>query len=77
MNQKQEEEFDYSRYSGGIENSLKKVSVKNRLVTLKQLQLETAIPRDLIIEVLDREEVRFPDRVDEIVDEKEGKTWKK
>ncbi len=77
MNQNQEDEFDYSRYSGGIENSLEKVSVKNRIVTVSQLRLETAIPRDLIIEVLNRGEVPFPDRVDEIVDEKEGKSWKR
>lgn len=76
MNQKQEK-FDYSRYSGALESSLEKVSIKNKVVTVNQLQLETAIPRDLIIEVLDRGNFQFPDRVDEILDEKEGKSWKK
>lgn len=44
---------------------------------MRQIQLETSVPRDLIVEVLDKKMVDFPDRIDEIVDSEEGKTWKK
>ena len=71
------EEFNYKRYSDALETSLGKVSAKNKVVTVDQLQLETAIPQDLITEVLDQETVKFPERVDKIIDEKEGKVWKK
>lgn len=76
MNDKQED-FNYTRYSQALEASLEKVSAKNKVVNVSQLQLETAIPQDLIIEILDRETIEFPERVDKIIDEKEGKTWKK
>jgi len=76
MNDKQDG-FNYKRYAEGIESALEKIAVKNKLVEVNQIQLETAIPRDLIIEILDRETVQFPDRVKRIIDEKEGKTWKR
>ncbi len=76
MNDKQEV-FNYTRYRQALEASLRGVSAKNKVVTVSQLQLETAIPRDLITEILDRGTIEFPERVDKIINEKEGKTWKK
>ncbi len=49
---------------------------KNGVVEIRQIQLETSVPKDLIIEVLNREMVDFPERFDEIVDSEEGKKWK-
>ncbi len=72
-----EEAFDYSRYAGAIENALGRLAAKNGVVSTRQIQLETSVPKDLITEVLNREMVDFPDRVDEIIDSEEGKKWKK
>ena len=72
-----EAEFNYERYACALEMALEAVAAKNGVVKLRQIHLETSVPRDLIIEVLDGGMVEFPDRVDKIVDDKEGKTWKK
>ena len=69
--------FNYARYAGAIEDALDRLAAKNGVVKMRQIQLETSVPRDLIIEVLDEKMVDFPDRIDEIVDSEEGKTWKK
>jgi|GEM_PF-2343889 len=69
--------FNYARYAGAIEDALDRLAAKNGVVKMRQIQLETSVPRDLIIEVLDKKMVDFPDRIDEIVDSEEGKTWKK
>lgn len=69
--------FNYARYAGAIEDALDRLAAKNGVVNMRQIQLETSVPRDLIIEVLDRNMVDFPERIDEIVDSEEVKTWKK
>jgi hypothetical protein len=69
--------FNYARYAGAIEDALDRLAAKNGVVKMRQIHLETSVPRDLIIEVLDSKMVDFPDRIDEIVDSEEGKTWKK
>jgi hypothetical protein len=69
--------FNYARYAGAIEDALDRLAAKNGVVKMRQIQLETSVPRDLIVEVLDKKMVDFPDRIDEIVDSEEGKTWKK
>jgi len=58
--------FSYSRYAKAIEGALDKVPVKNGVVSIELVQLETSLPRDLIEELLDRGEVSFPDKVKEI-----------
>ena len=72
-----DEGFNYARYAGAIEEALDRLAAKNGVVKMRQIQLETSVPKDLIIEVLDRGMVDFPDRIVEIVDSEEGKTWKK
>lgn len=72
-----EEGFNYARYAGAIEEALERLAAKNGVVDTRQIQLETSVPKDLIIEVLDREMVDLPERIDEIVDSEEGKEWKR
>ncbi|MFB6290153.1 MAG: hypothetical protein ABEJ25_00260 [Candidatus Bipolaricaulia bacterium] len=72
-----EEGFNYSRYAGAIEEALVRLDAKNGVVNIRQIYLETSVPRDLIIEVLNRGIVDFPERIDEIVDNEEGKNWKR
>ncbi len=73
----QEKDFNYERYAGAVEQALDRVAAKNGKVRIRQIQLETSVPKDLILEVLNGEIVEFPDRVDQIVDSEEGKVWKK
>ena len=75
--QNQENGFNYERYAGAVEEALTKVAAKNGAVQIRQIQLETSVPKDLIIEVLDKNIVEFPDRIQEILDTEEGKKWKK
>ncbi|MEF8916536.1 MAG: hypothetical protein V5A77_02470 [Candidatus Bipolaricaulota bacterium] len=56
---------------------MNRLAAKNGAVDTRQIQLETSVPKDLIIEVLDRGMVDFPERIDEIVDSEEGKEWKR
>ncbi|MBS3736054.1 MAG: hypothetical protein V5A87_02670 [Candidatus Bipolaricaulota bacterium] len=72
-----EEGFNYARYAGAVEEALNRLAAKNGAVDTRQIQLETSVPKDLIIEVLDRGMVDFPERIDEIVDSEEGKEWKR
>ena len=75
--QKEREGFNYGRYGGAVEEALSRLAVKNGMVKIKQIQLETSVPKDLIVEVLEKGLVEFPERIDKIVDCKEGKTWRK
>ncbi len=70
-------DFNYVRYAEAIEDALARLTVKNGMVRVKQIQLETSVPEDLILEVLDRELVEFPDRIDRIVERKGGKKWER
>ena len=69
--------FNYARYAGAIEEALERLAAKNGIVDMRQIQLETSVPKDLIIEVLDRGIVDFPERIKQIVDNEEGKKWKR
>ena len=60
-------EIDYSRYIEAVENVLCKIPVKNRKVSLLTIQLETSLPRDLLLEIIKREKIELPERVDEII----------
>lgn len=73
----QENGFNYERYAGAVEEALDRVAAKNGKVRIRQIQLETSVPKDLILEVLGKGIVEFPDRVDQIIDSEEGKAWKK
>lgn len=60
-------DIDYSRYIEAVENVVRKVPVKNRKVSLEAIQLETSLPKDLLLELIKREEIDLPENVDEIV----------
>lgn len=60
------DDFSYSRYAEAVENVLEKVPVKNGVVSIESIQMETSLPLDLIKELLDRGDVEFPDRVEKI-----------
>ena len=70
-------DFDYTRYAGAIEETLDRLAARNGTVDTRQIYLETSVPKDLIIEVLDREMVEFPERIHKIVDHEEGREWKR
>lgn len=72
--QNEDDGFDYKRYAGAIEEALGKVAAKNGVVSIRQIHLETSVPKDLIVEVLDKDLVEFPDRIDKIIDTEEGKS---
>ena len=46
-----------------IEQALERVPVRNGVARVHDLWLETAIPKDLIIELLKENEIRFPPHV--------------
>lgn len=71
--QNEDNGFNYRRYAKAIEEALDRVATKNGVVQVKQIQLETSVPKDLIIEVLDKGLVVFPDRIDKIINTEEGK----
>ncbi|HDC92727.1 MAG TPA: hypothetical protein ENF15_03080 [Candidatus Acetothermia bacterium] len=50
-------------YKKAIERALERVPVRNGVARLHDLWLETAIPKDLIIELLKENEIRFPPHV--------------
>ncbi len=72
--QNETEDFNYPRYAEAIEGALNRLTVKNGVVRVRQIQLETSVPKDIIHEVLDKELVEFPERIDRIVDKEEGKS---
>lgn len=54
-------------YARALEKMLNEVPVVNGAVDLETLWLESALPHDLIIEVLGTMEVRLPPHVEKIV----------
>ncbi|MBS3788070.1 hypothetical protein KGY79_07760 [Candidatus Bipolaricaulota bacterium] len=72
-----DEGFNYARYARAIEEALDRLAAKNGVVDTRQIRLETSVPKDLLIEVLDKGIVDFPERIEEIVDSEEGKEWKR
>ncbi|HDI11672.1 MAG TPA: hypothetical protein ENF77_05100 [Candidatus Acetothermia bacterium] len=53
-------------YKRAIEAALGRVPVRNGVVRLHDLWLETALPRDLIVELLREDEIRLPPHVKRI-----------
>lgn len=54
-------------YARALEKTLNEVPVVNGAVDLETLWLETALPRDLIIEVLETIEVRLPAHIQKVI----------
>lgn len=64
-----ESHIEYSRYVRGIEESLTKIPFKNGTVTIDDIHLETSLPYDLIAEILAKEDIQYPENLDEIIAE--------
>ncbi len=50
-------------YKKAIEKALERVPVRNGVARVHDLWIETSIPKDLIIELLKENEIRFPSHV--------------
>ncbi|GEM_PF-3346635 len=65
--QSHEFELDLAKYKRAIEKALPEIPAENGVITLEALWLETAIPEDVIREVLANGGVELPPYVDKIV----------
>jgi hypothetical protein len=63
-----EEEFGRLRegYCRALEKALEKVPVRNGVVSVEDLWLETAIPVDLIVELLESNGVKIPPHIERV-----------
>lgn len=50
-------------YKKAVEEALQRVPARNGIVRLQDLWLETALPKDLIVELLREDEIIFPPHV--------------
>ncbi len=60
------ERFDADKYKRAIEKALAEIPVENGAVTLEALWLETAIPQDIIIEIVRNGGLELPPYVEKI-----------
>ena len=61
------ERFDADKYKRAIEKALAEIPVENGAVTLEALWLETAIPQDIIVEIVQNGGLELPPYVEKIV----------
>ncbi len=61
------EALDLSKYKKAIEKALPEIPVENGAITLEAIWLETALPEDLILEVLLSNELTLPPNVERII----------
>jgi hypothetical protein len=59
--------FDLEKYKKAIEKTLTEIPVENGGVTLEAIWLETAIPEDILLEVVQNGELELPVYVERIV----------
>jgi len=59
--------FDLSKYKRAIEKALPEIPVENGAITLEAIWLETALPEDLILEILGGDELELPPNVERII----------
>lgn len=60
-------ELELGKYKQAIEKTLPEIPAENGVITLEALWLETAIPEDVIREVLAKGDLELPPYVDKIV----------
>ncbi len=53
-------------YCRALEKALEKVPVRNGVVSVEDLWLETAIPVDLIVELLESDGVKIPPHIERV-----------
>lgn len=61
------ETLDLSKYKKAIEKAIPEIPVENGAITLEAIWLETALPEDLIIEILTGNALMLPANVERIV----------
>jgi hypothetical protein len=61
------EGLDLSKYKKAIEKALPEIPVENGAITLEAIWLETALPEDLLIEIITSNELVLPPNVERIV----------
>lgn len=59
--------FDLGKYKKAIEKALPEIPVENGAITLEAIWLETALPEDLILEILKSNELELPPNVERII----------
>jgi len=59
--------FDLGKYKKAIEKALPEIPVENGAITLEAIWLETALPEDLILEILRSDELELPPNVERII----------
>lgn len=59
--------FDISKYKKAIEKAIPEIPVENGAITLEAIWLETALPEDLILEILTSNSLALPTNVERII----------
>ena len=59
--------LDLSKYKKAIEKAVPEIPVENGAITLEAIWLETALPEDLIIEILTMNELVLPPNVERVL----------
>ena len=59
--------LDLSKYKKAIEKAVPDIPVENGAITLEAIWLETALPEDLIIEILTMNELVLPANVERVL----------
>ncbi|KAF2959231.1 MULTISPECIES: hypothetical protein [unclassified Thermotoga] len=61
--------MDKEKYVKGIEKALQKIAVRElKTVDISEIWIETALPKDLIIEILKEEKLNIPSDIETIKD---------
>lgn len=60
-------EFDADKYVKAIEKALPELPVENGAIKFEAIWLETALPEDLILEIVKGHDLQFPPNVERIV----------
>jgi hypothetical protein len=61
------ESLDLSKYKRAIEKAIPEIPVENGAITLEAIWLETALPEDLILEIIKNNELLLPANVERII----------
>ncbi len=70
--------MDYSRYVKAIEKAVNNITTKMEKteIGIDEIWIETSIPEDLIVEIIEKYDVQFPNSLT-LVTSKKGIVWKR
>lgn len=63
-------ELDLDKYVKAVERVLPELPVENGNIRFEALWLETALPEDLLLEILDNYELELPSNVEQIISDR-------